>query len=105
MKQLRRLFNQIYSKWSRREEVDEGAIAALSHLDVSEEQFLALIGNREYSKYIALNDYRVRFDEIALRPYGQIIGYMSEYLAGVFQMTSPANVLFAACDNGMAFSF
>jgi hypothetical protein len=105
MKQLRRLFNQVYSKWSRREEVDEGAIAALSNFDVSEEQFLALTGNREFSKYIALIDYRVRFDDIPLRPHGQIIGYMSEYLAGVFQTTSPANVLFAAGDNGMASSF
>ena len=105
MKQLRRLFNQVYSKWSRREEVDERAIAALSNLDVSEEQFLALTGNREYSKYIALIDYRVRFDDIPLDPHGQIIGYMNAYLASVFQTTSPANVLFAACGNGMASSF
>ena len=105
MKQLRRLFNRVYSKWSRREEVDEGALAALSNLDVTEEQFLALTGNRESSKYIALIDYRIRFDDLPLRPHGQIISYMSDHLAGVFQTSSPSNVLYGGGDNGMASSF
>ena len=57
MKELRRLFNRVYTKWSRGEQIDDGTVAAISNLEVSEEDFLALTGNREYSKYIALIDY------------------------------------------------
>lgn len=74
-------------------------------MHVSEEEFLEITENRECSKYIALIDYHIRFDELPLRPHGQIIGYMVVYLSGVFQATSQENVLLAASDNGMASSF
>jgi hypothetical protein len=105
MKELRRLFNRVYTKWSRGEQIDEGTVAAISNLDVSEEDFVALTGNREYSKYIALIDYRLRFDEIALSPHGQVIMYMIDHLSNIFQTRSQAHVLFGANDNGMASSF
>jgi hypothetical protein len=105
MKELRRLFNRVYSKWSRRQQVDEGTVAALSNLDVSEDDFLALTGNREYSKYIALIDYRVTFDEIPLSPHGQVIMYMIDELSHTFQTPNQASALFGAIDNGIASSF
>jgi hypothetical protein len=70
-------------------------------MHVSEEEFLKLTGNREFSKYIALIDYHVRFDELPNCPHGEIIGYIVVYLLGVFQATSQANVLLAASSNGM----
>ena len=87
------------------DQVDEGTVAAISNLDVSEDDFLALTGNREYSKYIALIDYRVRFDEIPLSPHGQVIMYMIDHLSNTFQTRSQANVLYGASDNGIASSF
>jgi hypothetical protein len=105
IKELRRLFGRVYTKWSRREQIDEGTLAAISTLEVSEEDFLALTGNREYSKYIALINYRLRFDEIPLRPHGQVISYIVDHLSNVFQTRSQAHVLFGASDNGMASSF
>ena len=105
MKELRRLFNRVYTKWSRGEQVDEGAVAAISNLEVNEEDFLALTSNREYSTYIALIDYRLRFDEIPPRPHGQVICYLVIHLSNVFRLRSQAHVLFGASDNGMASSF
>jgi len=77
-------------------------MSSLTSMHVSEEEFLKITENREFSKYIALIDYHIRFDDFPLRPHGQI---MVVYLSGVFQATSQANVLFGASDNGMASSF
>jgi hypothetical protein len=105
MKELRRLFNRVYTKWSRGEQIDEGTVAAISNLEVSEEHFLALTSKREYSKYIALIDYRIRFDEIPLEPHGEVISYMIDHLSNAFQTRSQTHVLFGASANGMASSF
>ena len=102
---LRRLFNRVYTKWSRSETVEKEEMSSLTSMHVSEEEFLKLTGNREFSKYIALIDYHIRFDELPLRPHGEIIGYMNGFLMGVFQFASQANVLFPSSDNGMASSF
>lgn len=95
----------MYNKWSRSETVAEEEMSSLTSMHVSEEEFLKITENREFSKCIALIDYHIRFDELPLRPRGQIIGYMVVYLSGVFQVTSQANVLFTASHNGMASSF
>jgi len=104
IKDLRRLFTQVYRKWSRSEPVDEEDMSAITNVHVSEENFLKLTETRELGKYIALIDYHIRFDELPLHPHGQILSYLSDYLSGVFQTTTAANVLFGAADNGMASS-
>jgi hypothetical protein len=103
-KALHRLFNRVYNKWSRSETVAE-EMSSLMNMRVGEEEFLKMTENRGFSKYIALIDYHIRFDELPVRPHGEIIGYINVYLSGVFQATSVANVLLAASDNGMASSF
>lgn len=62
--------------------------------------FWKLTETRKLGKYIALIDYRIRFDELPLRSHGQIISYMSDYLSEVFQTTGAANVLFGAGNDG-----
>jgi hypothetical protein len=71
---LRRLFTRVYNKWSRSETVAEEEMSSLTSMYVSEEEFLKLTGNHEFSKYIALIDYHVRFDELPDCPHGEIIG-------------------------------
>ena len=80
-------------------------MSSLTSTHVSEEEFLKLTQNRDFSKYIALIENNIRFDELPLPPHGEIIGYTVVHLSGVFQATSQANVLLAASDNGMASSF
>lgn len=101
IKDLRRMFNKVYSKWSRSELVDEEDMTAITSVHVSEDNFLKLTHSRELAKYIALIDYRIRFDELPKRPHGEVAGYMNNYLGEVFQSTSPAGVLFPASDNGI----
>jgi len=104
-KELRRLFNQVYNKWSRYKTVTEKEMSSLTSIHVSEEDFLKLTGNRNLARYITLINYHVRFDQLPPSPHGEIIGYMVGCLSRVFQPTSPANVLFGASDNGAASSF
>ena len=103
-KDLRRMFNKVYNKWSRSERVDKEDMAAITSVYVSEENFMRLTRSRELAKYIALIDYRIRFDELPGKPHGEVAGYMNNYLGEIFQSTSPAGVLFPASDNGMTFS-
>ena len=83
----------------------EEEMSSLTSMRVSEEEFLKITENCEFSKYIALIDYHIHFDELPVPPQGQIIGYMVVYLSGLFQSMSQANVLFPASDNCMASSF
>src|ERR1700738_707577 len=53
-KALRRLFTRVYNKWSRSETVAEEEMSSLTSMHVSEEEFLKITENREFSKYIAL---------------------------------------------------
>jgi len=76
---LRHLFNRVYTKWSRSEIVEKEKMSSLTSMHVSEEEFLKLTGNREFSKYITLIDYYIRFDELPLRPHSEIIGYMNGF--------------------------
>lgn len=103
IKELRRMFNKVYSKWSRSELVDAEDMTAITSVYVTEEDFLKLTESRELAKYIALIDYRIRFDEIPKRPHGEVLGYVSQYLGEVFRSTTPAGVLFPASDNGNVF--
>ena len=104
-KELRRLFNQVYNKWSRYKAVTEKEMSSLTSIHVSEEDFWKLTGNRNLARYITLISYHLRFDQLPPSPHGEIIGYMTFHLSQVFQTTSPANVLFGASDNGAASSF
>jgi hypothetical protein len=104
LKDLQRLFNKVYKKWSHSEPVDEDDMASITSVHVSEENFLKITESRDLAKYIALIDYHIRFDELPLPPHGEIISYMCDFLSGVFQTTNPANVLFGASDNGTASS-
>ena len=104
LKGLQRLFNKVYTKWSRLERVDENDMSAITGLYVTEENFLKLTESREFAKYIALIDYHIRFDELPLTPHGEIVGAINSYLYEVFQTTSQNDVLFPALDNGIASS-
>jgi hypothetical protein len=104
-KELRRLFNQVYNKWSRYKTVTEKEMSSLTSIHVSEEDFLKLTGNRNLARYITLINYHLRFDQLPPPPHGQIISYMVLHLSRVFQSTSPVNVLVGASDNGAACSF
>jgi len=104
-KELRRLFNQVYNKWSRHKTVTEKEMSSLTSMHVSEEDFVKLTWNRNLAKYITLINYHLRFDQLPSSPHGQIISYMVFHLSQVFQSSSPANVLFGASDNGAASSF
>jgi hypothetical protein len=73
------------------EPVDED-MSAITSVHVNEETFLKLTETPGLAKYIALVDYRLLFDELPLRPHGQIILYVTHYLSGVFQTRSAANV-------------
>ena len=101
IKDLQRMFNKVYSKWSRSEPVHEKDMTAVTSVDVTEENFLKLTAHRDLAKYIALIDYRIRFDELPIAPHGEVAGYVNNYLGEIFQSTSPAGVLFPASDNGI----
>lgn len=74
----------------------------LKEFYVTDEQFLRLTNTHALAKYISLIDYRIRFDELPKTPYGELVGYMDNYLGNVFQSTTPAGVLFPASDNGIS---
>jgi len=104
LKDLRRLFNKVYTKWSRAEPIDENDMSAITALYVTEENFLKLTEFREFGKYIALIDYRIRFDELPLMPHGEVAGAIQGYLHDVFQSGTQNSVLVAANDNGIGSS-
>ena len=98
------MFNKVYTKWSRAEPVSKEDMSAITSVHVAEENFLKLTGSRELAKYIALIDYRIRFDELPMKPHGEVVGHMASYLGEVFQTTSANGVLIAASDNGITSS-
>lgn len=69
-------------------------MARITSVHVSEEDFLKLTESRELAKYIALIDYRIRFDELPLPPHGEIISYLSDLLSEAFQTRNPAKCAF-----------
>lgn len=93
------MFNKVYNKWSRSEEVDDDDMTAITGAFVSEEDFLKLTNSRELATYIALIEYHIRFDELPRQPHGELVGYMDNVLGQVFQSTTAAGVLFHASHN------
>ena len=101
LKAIRPLFNRVYKPWSRSEQVDEEDMHNLRQCYVTVDDFLRLTQNRRLQKYIALIDNRIRFDEIPLSPYGEIIFYMTDFLSRQLQTMQPGNILYGMSDNGV----
>jgi Uma2 family endonuclease len=102
LKDIRPLFNRVYKAWSQREHVDKKEMSNVNKHYVTVDDFVRLTESRELHKYIALINNRIRFDEIPLKPHGQIISYLTDFLSEQFQTNQPGNVLYGAADNGMA---
>jgi hypothetical protein len=68
-KEVRVLFNKIYKQWARSEPVNQTDLDRLSSAHVDEELFTKLTGSRPLAKYMALIDYRIRFDELPKAPH------------------------------------
>jgi len=95
------IFDRIYNAWYQSRHINEDDLIKLSKYHITIDDFLKLTEKRQLQKYIALIHNHIRFDEIPLRPHGQLIAYLTVYLGQQFQQGQPTCVLYGASDNGL----
>ena len=73
---LYKLFNEAYVPFSQGKQIPEHALAALSNMFITSEEFLRLVVCKELTKgrYVYLKDGRIGFNEFTIPPHGEVIG-------------------------------
>lgn len=66
-------------------------------------EFEKLTLNKQYQRYITLEEGKIRFDELPLRPHGEIVGLLNSVIARQVEGANYLDGLECASDNGIPF--
>lgn len=103
LKDFRKLFDSAYNQWFAHNAIDPDLRIAIESQRISVEQFERLTKNRQFQKYIALIDGKIRFDELPGPPHGSIIYHLTRILGHQLDGPNGVEVLEGASDDGMIF--
>jgi hypothetical protein len=96
-------FNRGYSQFYASHVIDEDLKRRISEFELSIAQFEKSTLNKQYQRYITLDEGKIRFDEIPVRPHGEIAGLLTVMISRQVLGPTFSDGLECASDNGMLF--
>lgn len=96
-------FNRAYNQFYLSRRIDADLKRKVSEFDITIPEFEKLTLNKQYQRYITLEEGKIRFDEIPMRPHGEIVGLLNSVIARQVEGADYADGLECASDNGMLF--
>ena len=79
---FRKSFDKAYNTWFRSNSIPTNLRTIVESYEVTAEEFEKLTTNRQFQRYMALIDGKIRFDEPPDPPHGAILGKMIKLLGG-----------------------
>jgi len=101
LKQFRKLFDRAYREWFSNNTISPELRKEIESYDVSAEDFEKITLNRQYQRYVALIEGRIRFDELPGPPHGAVIGRIVKTLEKQLHGPNDFEILEYSCDDGM----
>jgi hypothetical protein len=92
-------FNRAYNQFYASHNVDVDLKRTITENEITIPQFEKLTLTKQYQRYITLENGRIRFDEIPMRPHGEIAGVVHLIISR--QVEGFMEGLKAAMDNGI----
>jgi hypothetical protein len=80
-------FNRAYNEWFRTSLISPELRKKVEAFEVTMAQFDKITRNRQFQRYVAFIDGRIRFDELSQAPHGEIIGELVQIIS--HQLTGP----------------
>ena len=98
---FRKSFDKAYNTWFSSNSIPTNLRAIVGSYEVTPEEFEKLTTNRQFQRYIALIDGKIRFDELPGPPHGAIIGKMIKLLGRQLDGPNSVEILAMVNDDGM----
>jgi hypothetical protein len=70
-------FESVYTQYHKSGVVDKHLLAILANQDVDAHTFVQWTSGKQFQKYIALVDGKIRFDELPITPHGELIYFFN----------------------------
>ena len=96
-------FNRAYNQFYLSHIIDADLKREITEFEITIPEFEKLTLNKQYQRYITLEEGKIRFDEIPLRPHGEIVGLLNSVIARQVEGANYLDGLECALDNGMPF--
>jgi hypothetical protein len=97
-------FNRAYNQFYLSRGIDAYLKRRVSEFDITIPEFEKLTLNKQYQRYITLEEGKIRFDEMLMRPHGEIAGLLNSVIAPQVEGANYVDGLECALDNGMLFA-
>jgi hypothetical protein len=94
-------FHRAYHQFYQSRAIDAGLERRVSEFDITIPEFKKLTMKKQYQRYITLEEGKIRFDEIPLRPHGEIASLLNSMIARQVEGANYTDGLEGALDNGM----
>ena len=98
---FRKSFDKAYNNWFRSNSIPADLRAIVESYEVTVDEFENLTNNRQFQRYIALIDGKIRFDELPGPPHGAIIGKVIKLLGTQSDGPNGVEILVMVNDDGM----
>jgi hypothetical protein len=97
-------FNRAYNQFYASHVIDEDLKRRISQFELTIAQFEKITLNKQYQRYITLDEGKIRFDEIPVRPHGEIAGLLTVMISRQIVIGPTfSDGLECASDNGILF--
>ena len=95
-------FNRAYNQFYRSRVIDAGLKRRVSEFEITIPQFEKITLNKQYQRYITLEEGKIRFAEMPGPPHGEIASFLNSMIGGQVEGAN-FDGLVGASDNGMLF--
>lgn len=93
----------VYNKNCTSRGIDADLKRRVSEFDITILEFKKITLNKQYQRYITLEEGKILFDVIPIRPHGEIVGFLNSMIARQVEGANYIDGLECASDNGMLF--
>jgi len=94
-------FDKGYSEWFQTSLISPELRKRIESYEITLERFDRITRNRQFQRYIALIDGRIRFSELPKAPHGEIIGDLVHIISNQLSGPDGLPVLIMVGDNGI----
>ena len=98
---FRNSFDKAYNTWFRSNFITKDLRTIVESYEITAEEFENLTKNRQFQRYIALIEGKIRFDELPGPPHGAVIGKMIKLLGRQLDGPNNVEILVMVNDDGM----
>jgi hypothetical protein len=98
------IFNRAYNQFYVSHDVNVDLKRTITENEITILEFEKLTLTKQYQRYITLEEGRIRFDEIPMRPHGEIAAVVNSIVARQVEGVNFMDGLEGAMDNGILFN-